>query len=265
MLKDRSNYIRIGIGIFLLGIYLLLLPPYLIHNSQDRVGVVIQSEAVDINVLPEPVKFRLNNQSTWTLAIMQHALPDRIDAVITRQTVPVGSIIEVSKPTVTWMTDWHDFEFNHEFNRLVVSDSVILRTSNSSCPRQVSLTSLWSVFGGLHAFEDCLEKGLAKSEERTYVNLSRIDYLVGPLLITAGILIVNKRLSLWSLVTTLWIYTIQLLLSNQLIMMHFTSPDPLLLILGYLAFPLPIVIYLVRKWENSPSGSRFIEKAFGGF
>jgi hypothetical protein len=262
--KNSPGYARIIVAILLIVTYVLLMPAYIIHGAHDRIGIVSNNVSIELDSLPDPVKSSLYQNSTWTVVFMKHVYPTRTDAIITNQSYPTGTLIEVMGTKSVWITDWHSFNFGEEFDRLVIPDSVTIRTSTGSCPKPVSLEWFITLPSGLRALENCLERNLAQSGEAPYLTLSRIDYLGGPFLITFAALIISRKLMIWSLASALWLYTVQILLSNQLLFMHNTIPDSTLLYLGYLALPFPILIYLIRRWENSPSGRAFLDKALRG-
>jgi hypothetical protein len=232
----------VGIMVFCIAlIYVLLLIPYLVHANLDNAGVVVYSEEIALDSLPEGVQGLCKERGFVTPVVLlaKHLKPEWTTMVITSESFQVGTVVEMSDYVINWRVDWRDFNFvDQTFDRFAIA---------SVQP--------------VDPFFSSIEKMLLDQRGLILHELSRIDFNVGPVLIVFSLtILLQRRLALWNLPAIFGLYSIQSWRFNEIAYQHNGYVPPEWKFFSYFFIILIPLAFYAWHFERSEGGRVFAEK-----
>lgn len=239
--KEKLPVKRLLLFSIVVALYVSLLIPYLFHTSLGHAGVVIYSNVTTLDSLPTGIQeiLKLRGINTPAILLVKHLYPEWTTMVITTESFPVNSVVEMSDYIVNWHVDWRDFSFvDQTFDRFVIASV-----------KQVD------------SFSSSIEMMLLDPQSWILIELSRIDFNVGPILVVFSLVFLfQRRLALWNLPAIFSGYSLQVWRLNAMAYEHNVYVAPEWKYFGYFFIILvPLALY-AWHFERSEGGRVFAEK-----
>lgn len=246
----KSTAKRLLLGSCVLAIYLVLLIPYVTHTNLDNTGVVVYSQSITVESLPEQIQeiCRLKNVYVTTLLLVKHSNPEWTAMAITSGEFPNDAIVEMSGYIVNWRVDWRSFGLvDQPYDRFAIAD-VRLADPFDSWVENI----LFHPLGGyLH-------------------DVFKLDFYAGPIMLVFLLtLLIEGRLALWNIPAIWSCYSFQVWIQSMIAQSHNVNVAIEWKYFGYLFFALlPVTMYL-WYFERSEAGRgtakklKAISKALG--
>lgn len=234
----------------ILAIYLVLLIPYVTHANLGNTGVVVYSQSITVESLPEQIQeiCTLNNVHVTTLLLVKHSNPEWTAMVITSGEFPNDAIVEISGYIVNWRIDWRSFGLvDQPFDRFAIAN---VRPADP--------------------FDSWVENILLHPMGKYLHDVFKLDFYAGPIILVFLLtLLVDGRLALWNIPAVWSCYSFQVWIQNMIAQSHNVIVATEWLYFGYLFFAsLPVTIYLWH-FERTEAGrgtakkTETISKALG--
>jgi len=239
--KEKLSVKRLLLFSIVLTLYVSFLIPYLFHTSLGHAGVVIYSNEATPDSLPTGIQeiLRLRGINTFAIMLVKHLYPEWVTMVITSESFPVNSVVEMSDYVVDWCVDWRDFNFiGQTFDRFAITSV-----------KQVD------------SFSSSIEMMLFNQQSWILLELSRLDFNVGPIVVVLSLAVLfQRRLALWNLPAIFSSYSLQVWRLNTMAYEHNVYVTPEWKLFGYFFIVLvPLSLY-AWHFERSEGGRIFAEK-----
>jgi hypothetical protein len=230
-------------------VYPVLLVPYIIHHNLPNVGMVLFSDRIGTDQLPQGIKTYLRPGSDLFFLIVRQVSPVRTDqpytewimAVITQKTFERGKMVEFIDPLATLFVDWRDYPFKQSFNELIIADVV-------------------QELSGIEAYVESIIYG---TNGGVLLTLSTADYYAGPVVFPLLALVFWRRLTFWSILLSVWGYAFGQQLYTHFSLIHHNVVPEELKLFGFTSFMWAAAAVLLWIYETKTThGRRLSETVF---
>jgi len=244
----RRGAVTWAFFLLLVSIYFILLIPYVVHTNLSHSGLVISSEEVSIESLPEGIRIFIVFRDKPVVAVIKQQKPVWVNRPVTEWTIalitakkpPSGAFIEFIYPVAQMYVDWRDYPLGQVFDQLVIADVV----------REIP------------QFEADVEQLLSSPYGAAISALSTVDYYFGPFLFVLMAYVFERRPTIWSIVMIPWCYSAETFIYNTLAIRHYNYIPDELKLFGYLFIILTPMALLAWAYERTPRGRAVIKELF---
>jgi len=240
----RRRTILVATWVFVITCQLI----YAIHTNLGHAGMIVSASS--LNDIPTELQPYLKFQNHPIILILSQPFPvgatiprqQATIAVITDQSFPIGTVVEVVNPIVDWQVDSRLLLPSSEyFDRLLISDMVVAVQPIEAGNELVLLSPVGPIAWAA----------------------GYLGFYGGPLFFVLESFLLDKRPRISSFLLAVSGYSLGMLFSASLASEHLNYLSPTFRYFGD-AFPaLLLLVVLVWRYERSDAGKRFTEKLWG--
>lgn len=244
------NHSKKLISILVIIIYLVLLIPYTIVSNAGEAGIVIETQKISIDSLPDDIQdLLMNKKGDYNALLIEDQITlEKKQVTQDRNQITKERILVLSEGT-------------HEKNSFVKIDTVAIdmRLTNNVIPAiNQSFDKLIIGETGKAEFGDIIET-------MSYYNLtpllafSSIDFLAGGLFIVLILtFLFNRRVALWNIPAIMTCYSFQFFLANLIAGMNQLEVETMYRLFGFLFLPALLLTFIVKTFEETNEGKQKI-------
>lgn len=176
-------------------IYVVLAAPYVYSSAFQDTAKSLGSSEVSGSQLPSVARLYLDSGTQYYLSMVKPLSGNQTWAVVSARQFPPQSLVFIGSALASWNVQPYSLSIQGQqgFNMLIVAGSVTF------VPQGASGSELWLVSSG-----------------KALLDLSTFFALAGPVLFIALAWYISRRLPLWQVVATAWVY-VALLVSTDLV------------------------------------------------
>ncbi len=231
-------------------IYLILLAPYIIASNAGESGIVIKSQNLDLNSLPDDIKDILIYQKEPYNAILiedpvtevytpQGQVYKERKLIISGEEKEIGSFVKIDNIVADiHVTSYNIMELS--FNKLIIGDAgkpefgTIIESINNFNSNTISILPLILI-------------------------ISKIDYLAGGFLaVVTMTFLYYRRIALWNIPAIVALYSFRSFFAVGVSLLNMLEVDVISMVFSFLfVIAIPLTLW-IQRYEMSENGWRKI-------
>jgi len=223
--------------------YSISILPFIVHaNLMENTGFIKDLKVVSTDSLPEDIRDASQFKEECTLILLESGSGKRTVVITDEslQSFSKGDIIKITDKIEDWYVDWHAYDFFGEsFSNIVIDDVETLES-----------------------FESTIEEIIYSPYGSAIFSLSKIVFFFAPLLVIYFAYSFKKRFCLWSVSTSVYLYSLEVFFYNIIAYLHQVPVSELSKYFGYLFFFLIPITFLLLRFEESDEGQEKLKEFY---